>query len=719
MHQPPLPLTRDLVLIGGGHTHALLLRKWGMSPLPGARLTVINPGPTAPYSGMLPGFVAGHYDRADLDIDLIRLSRFAGARIVLGAATGIDLERREILVPDRPPIGFDVASIDIGITSEMPTLPGFTKHAVPAKPLGSFAARWDSFLNNTGPAKIAVIGGGVAGVELILAMAHALRSRSRLDAAYLIDSAEILTTIGPKAQAKMRAKLDHCGVQVLENTNVEAITSTSILLADGRSLNCNFITGTAGARPYEWLANSGLETRNGFVVTDVTLRTSDPAIFATGDCGHFAPDPRPKAGVFAVRQAPVLFQNLRATLSGRNLRSYKPQKDYLKLISMGQKQALGERFGATFSGPLIWKWKDHIDQTFMSQFREYPEMERPGLPALHTEGLGDALGDKPACGGCGSKIGRSTLQNVLKTLPRPDRPDIVSLPGDDAASLVMGDTRQVISADHLRALTPDPVVVTKIAALHALGDIWAMGGVPQSALASIILPRLSTELQERTLSEVMTVAHEVFANAGAAIIGGHSSVGDEMTLGFTVTGLCSRAPISLSGARPDDQLILTKPIGSGTVMAAEMTGLARGEWVASALDAMTQSQGSAARILADAHAMTDVTGFGLAGHLIGMCEASGVAARINVERVPFLPGAQELAQDGIRSTLYPENRLIVPGLPQNGDIDLLFDPQTAGGLLAAVSPKQAPEIVESLKKAGYSAACIGEFFSGAPDLHLS
>ena len=138
-----LPLTRDLVLVGGGHAHALVLRMWAMDPLPGVRLTLIDPQPAAAYSGMLPGFVAGHYSRDDLDIDLVKLARFAGARLILGRATRIDPVAKTVHVQGRPPIAFDVASVDIGITSTMPQLPGFADHGVPAKPLGVFAARWE------------------------------------------------------------------------------------------------------------------------------------------------------------------------------------------------------------------------------------------------------------------------------------------------------------------------------------------------------------------------------------------------------------------------------------------------------------------------------------------------------------------------------------------------------------------------------------------------
>ncbi|WP_186201976.1 FAD-dependent oxidoreductase, partial [Jannaschia seosinensis] len=173
-----IPITRDAVLVGGGHTHALVLRRWGMDPLPGVRLTLINPGPTAAYSGMLPGHVAGHYTRDDLDIDLVRLARFAGARLIDGAVTGIDAAARVLRVGARE-VPYDVAALDVGVTSQMPSMPGFAEHGVPAKPLGAFAARWDAFLSQGASGAVAVIGGGIAGVELSLAAAHALRARGR------------------------------------------------------------------------------------------------------------------------------------------------------------------------------------------------------------------------------------------------------------------------------------------------------------------------------------------------------------------------------------------------------------------------------------------------------------------------------------------------------------------------------------------------------------
>jgi selenide,water dikinase len=204
--------------------------------------------------------------------------------------------------------------------------------------------------------------------------------------------------------------------------------------------------------------------------------------------------------------------------------------------------------------------------------------------------------------------------------------------------------------------------------------------------------------------------------AGAHILGGHSSLGSELTVGFTVTGICEDDPVTLGGARPGAVLILTKPIGSGTIMAAEMARAAPGRAVAEAWDAMRQDQGRASAILKGAQAMTDVTGFGLAGHLSGICEASGCGAELRVADVPLMPGALDLAEAGTRSTLFADNLsgagavITGAGGPRT---DLMFDPQTAGGLLAAVAEQDAERLLAELRAAGYAAAVVGRMVKGA------
>jgi selenide,water dikinase len=685
-----IPYTRDLVLVGGGHTHALVLRSWGMNPLPGVRLTVINPGPTAPYSGMLPGFVAGHYSRDELDIDLVQLARFAGARLIAGKATAIDPVGKSITVLGRPDIAYDVAAIDVGITSEMPRLMGFADFGIPAKPLGAFASRWDAYRITATAPKVAVIGGGVAGAELAMAMAYALRDKA--PQVSLIDRGEVLDGFDPPARNRLLTALEELGVTLVEHADVADVRADAVHLTDGTLIASDFTTGAAGARPHDWIADIGLDLHQGSLVVGVTLQTSDPDIFAVGDCAHLSHDPRPKAGVFAVREAPYLFDNLRARLSGGKMRNYHPQNDYLKLISLGGKSALAEKLGTARRGALLWKWKNHIDRKFMDQFDTLPVMQQP-LPLRMATGVIETIGNAPMCGGCGAKVGRAALQGALATLPITTRNDIISLPGDDAALLKTGGETQVFTTDHLSAVTIDPVLMAQITTTHALGDVWAMGADPQAAVLSLTLPRMSAQLQQRTVTEItQTVARNL---GGAALVGGHTTMGDGLTIGLSITGLCKRTSITLAGANVGDVLVLTKPIGSGTILAAEMRMLARGGDVLACYEVMIQPQDAAARLLKEAHAMTDVTGFGLAGHLAGICEASGVGAHVRLSDVPLMDGALDLADAGIRSTLYPDNRND-PRVtaPDTANGALMFDPQTGGGLLAAVPKAKATALAE-------------------------
>ncbi len=720
--QMPTPITRDIVLVGGGHTHALLLRMWGMDPLPGVRLTLINPGPTAAYSGMLPGHIAGHYDRAALEMDLVRLARFAGARLILSRATGIDRDKRRVMVEGQAAVAYDLLSIDIGVTSDMPALPGFAEHAVPAKPLDAFADRWQAFAERVAagaePAQVAIIGGGLAGVELALAARHRLGPKAEVA---LIEATRPLAAVGQGARAALLAHLEKAGIALHAGNPAVSVAADHVRLQDGSRIAARLTIGAAGAVAQGWLAGTGLALEGGFLRVLPSLQCeSDPAIFAVGDIAHLTHDPRPKAGVFAVREAPVLLQNLRALATGRRqLRPFHPQRDYLKLISTGHKAAVADKWGLRLDGAALWRWKDRIDQRFMDKFRTLPAMAMTAPPAPPPS---DGLPDRPLCGGCGAKTGRPALERALARLAPPARTDVIKGAGDDAAVLAHGAGFQVITTDHLRAFTLDPFLMARISAIHALGDVWSMGAKPQIALAQVILPLMAEDQQAETLREIMEAAQSVFGPEGADIVGGHTSLGAEMTIGFTVTGLCDQPPVTHAGARAGDALILTKPIGTGVILAAEMAGLAPGRVVAGALAAMNRPQGAAARLITPhAHAMTDVTGFGLAGHLLSILDASGLAATLDLAAIPLLPGAQALAEAGHGSSLLPANRQAAArmGMTESPTTDLLFDPQTAGGLLAAVAADQAPAVLAALQAEGEAAAIIGHLAEGNPFITVS
>ncbi|WP_367278666.1 selenide, water dikinase SelD [uncultured Sulfitobacter sp.] len=706
-----VPLTRDLVMVGGGHAHALVLRAWGMKPLPGARLTVINPGPTAPYTGMLPGYVAGHYGRDDLEIDLVRLCRHAGAALILGEVDAIDREARSVHVAGRGDVGYDVASIDIGITAAM-DLPGFAAHGIGAKPLAAYAARWSAFLDQVAAGEVApevaVIGGGVAGCELAMAMAHAMAMTGVVPQVTVIEAGPGISGMGDGARRRVDAAMAGLGVTVRCGVTVAEVAPGAVRLERGGEVPAQLCVGAAGAFPHGWLAQTDLPLVAGFIDVRPDLRVrGDDALFAVGDCAHMSHAPRPKAGVFAVRAAPVLKHNLRVALAGGAMRHFKPQKHYLKLVSLGGKRALAEKFGVAVEGAALWQWKDRIDRAFMDRLSDLPVMQVPQPKGQVAKGYD--VEAKPMCAGCGAKVGSGVLRDALGGLG-PATGDVLTTAGDDAAVLRQtGGGFQVISTDHLRGFVADPVVMTRIAAVHALGDVWAMGAQPQVALASVVLPQMSPALQARQMAEITQAATEVLGDAGAQLVGGHTTMGAEMTIGFTVTGTRDTAPITVAGAQAGDVLVLTRPIGSGVILAGEMQGKAAGRDVTGLLAQMAAPQGETAGALAKARAMTDVTGFGLAGHVAAIARASAMEAVLWQDQIPVYAGARALSAAGVASSLMRANRADAP--VAGVEDPLLHDPQTAGGLLAAMSAQDA---AAALAEIGPAARIIGTLRAGMP-----
>ena len=410
-------------------------------------------------------------------------------------------------------------------------------------------------------------------------------------------------------------------------------------------------------------------------------------------------------------------------LLGQDLRPFVPQKKFLGLISTGDRYAVASRGDWSVRGRLVWLWKDWIDRRFMRKYGELPDMDE-GAHADLPRGLADedAIKEISAiamrCGGCGAKVGATVLGRALAGLRPVARADVLiglHEPDDAAVVEVPPGKAMVHTVDSFRAMIDDPYVFGKIAANHSLGDIYAMGAEPQTALAIATVPFGIADKVEDTLTQMMAGAMEVLGDAGAALVGGHTSEGAELTLGFAVNGLIDRARVMRKGGMaPGDRLVLTKPLGTGTLFAADMRHKAKGRWIAAAIESMTQSnrKGADCLMVHRAHACTDVTGFGLLGHLVEMVRASDVDVELDLGAIPFLDGAEETARAGILSSLQPENvrlRRAIGNLDEVGDdprYPLIFDPQTAGGLLASVPEAEAERCVEALRAMGYDRAAI-------------
>ena len=345
----------------------------------------------------------------------------------------------------------------------------------------------------------------------------------------------------------------------------------------------------------------------------------------------------------------------------------------------------------------------------MDKFTEFPPMDTPDIRGS-AEGVATIVNAAPLCGGCGAKVSGGVLQETLRALPATARDDVTLGAGDDAAVLKLGGVQQVISTDHLRAFTNDPALLTEVAALHALGDIWAMGAQPQALLMNVTLPRMSEALQRRTMDMVLRSAEQIAGEVGAALVGGHSTMGAEMSIGFTATGLCDGgAPITKAGAQPGDALILTRPLGAGVLLAGEMQMKANGRHIAALHAQMRRNPARVATALLQAHAMTDVTGFGLAGHLADICATSGRGATLWLDQLPVYDGALELVEAGLHASLTLSNRAMVDVQGGEGARGaLLFDPQTAGGFLAALAEEDVKKTLQDIEKAGCHAVQIGQ-----------
>jgi selenide,water dikinase len=334
-------------------------------------------------------------------------------------------------------------------------------------------------------------------------------------------------------------------------------------------------------------------------------------------------------------------------------------------------------------------------------------------------------GDDPMrCGGCGAKVGADVLAGALANLPRSPGPNVlIGLDApDDAAVMVPPPGMAVVqSVDHFRAFIDDPFVFGEIAAAHALSDLHAMGARPWTALAVAAVPYASSDKMRTELADMLQGASRVLAADGCTLVGGHSAEASEPALGFAVTGLADPTKLlRKAGLREGDALVLTKPLGTGIVLAAHMRGLARAEWLQAAIASMRTSNATASVILQEfgATACTDVTGFGLAGHLLEMLNASGVAAALWRDRIPALPGALELAMHGVQSTLAPENRRLLPAIGTDARAALAIDPQTSGGLLAGITWERAEECVAALRARDIEATIVGVVERGKAALRM-
>lgn len=372
------PIFKDLLLVGGGHSHALVLRKWAINPLPGVCITLISPQMMTPYSGMFPGLIAGHYSFAQTHIDLLKLSRWANIRFIQDSAIAIDVENKRLTLKNHPAITFDVVSIDIG-SSPNQQIEGCTQFTTPIKPISKFYQHWKFIQRRVQQNKIkslAVVGGGASSVEVMLAIAFKLKQFNPTIKYHLITAAdELLPSYQPAVIKQVKQQLKKYNTAIHCSTRVSKLSQGTIHCQVGDTIQADEIIWCTQASGSPWLQQSQLACDDaGFIKVRQTLQAlNNDDVFATGDIANMLASPRPKAGVYAVRQAAILLHNLRAVLQQQPLLEYKPQDNFLSLLTLGENKATGSKSGISFSGQWVWHWKDLIDRKFMYQFHQLPK----------------------------------------------------------------------------------------------------------------------------------------------------------------------------------------------------------------------------------------------------------------------------------------------------------------------------------------------------------
>ena len=712
------PIEKHVVLAGAGNAHLVALRQLAMRPEPRISVSLVNSSAVSPYSAMVSGLIGGDYSRDEIRIDLSRLCRAAGARLVVGDLAGIDPVAKTITVLGRPAIRYDTLSLSLGSNPWMPA----GESAGSIRPLGNLVHRVDQLAvelaANPRPYRLAVVGGGASGCELAMAI-HKKLGRYAGFQLVLIHAGERLVPAFPSRAGKiLKQTMEARGIEVRLDRRVIGRDSGNLILGNGERIVCSEVLWATNAVAAMAVSGCGLETDpGGFLAVDAHLRSvSHPDVFGTGDGVAVRPYPGlAKNGVHAVRQGKILWTNILASLMDAPMVPWSPQKATLSLLNTADGEALATWGPFAIKGTIWRRWKDRIDRRWVAMFTDLQLMGRT------TEGVESPL---MRCGGCGSKVSSDVLGSVLKELDTGADARLVvgASDGEDASVHLMdpalygepGAVVEVQTVDHFKSFIDDPYLFGRVAALHSVSDIFAMNARPFCALAVATVPYARGLIQQDLLREMLGGACRELKALGVVLSGGHTTEGSELALGLAVTGHGEKHRLFRKGAlRAGDLLILTKALGTGAILAAWMRGKCRSEWLGGAVASMLVANDKAAKIFArhDVAACTDVTGFGLVGHLLEMLDASAMGCRLRAASVPVLEGFQQVAKAGILSTLHPDNERQASRIESTiGAVpDWLFDPQTSGGMLAGIPADKAEEILKDLANEGLAeAAIIGE-----------
>jgi len=707
-----IPITNDLVLIGGGHSHLSVLMKLSKKPLNGNRITLITNEIDTPYSGMIPGYIEGIYSWRDSHIDLYRLCLKLNVRFIHAEVERVSAYEKEIYFKDRPKIKFDVLSINTGIQSNNREIKGAAKYCLPVKPISKLT---NNFLNKiTNFKSIAFIGGGAGSVELALAIKKRfLNINQDIKITIITGKRGLLSTFPQKTKLTSLKTLEKFKIDIIEYKRVLEVKPKQIILSDKSLLKIDKAILSTNSMTPKWLAKSDiLLTKDNYILVNKSFQTNYKYVFASGDVIDFNNQNLKKAGVFAVRSGKPLAINIRKFILGKKLVEYKFNKNYLALIGTSKRSAIATKYNLTFNSRFFFYLKKYIDQNFIKKFSDFRIRKKFTLDALKTDVLNIFVKHKEKitdendimqCKGCAAKVPLNALKQAL---PK----DIVST-SEDAVS-VPGHPELYQTVDMISSIITDPFLLGKIAANHSISDMVSVNSKITSAMMILQLPLSKTEINSRDLEQVLLGANEIFKTIDCPLIGGHTMIGKDKDpiIGFSILGQKQKKIKIVKNRRKiktKDLLILTEKIGSGLIFAGINNYLIDSYFQIDVIKQMIKGNLNFGKISNQLNilSMTDITGFGLANHLLNLIKRDNSKTGLTIypNKIPLFQGVNECLNKDIKSSLFKSNydiaqKDIIYKRDKSKLDNILYDPQTVGGIAFIIPQEEKYKHFKVLKE---------------------
>ncbi len=684
---------------------------------PAGMITLVNKESTTIYSGMFPGVLAGKYKIDKILIDLRTIASKAGVSFVMAEIEGIDLKKKKLLLVGRPEIEYSLLSLNIGTKTNLNSRSLIRRDkdlVVPIKPFSEsykFIVAQDIHKDDSLAKPFVIIGGGFAGIEIAFSLRKRWPKRSIL------------------LKVKSGRKINKNLLRYLKDLNIE-ITQKNPSISYPR-LICT------GNKSYDWIKDSGLPIdKNGRVLTKKTLQVLNyPELFAVGDCGVIKHHFRPSSGVWAVRSAKPLAKNLELISKGLKLEEWKPQRKAIQLLDINFANKESKAFiswGGVVMGPynFLSRLKELIDKKFISKFYLIKKIDSEMFSG--TEMI--------KCRGCAAKLAFIPLKSALNKL------DLIETSTDDSINIgILKSSKTLIqSVDGFPSLVSDPWLNGRLLAFHSCSDIWACGGSVISAQSVVKLPSLQNHLQQELLFQLLEGINSALTIQGAKLIGGHTlesrKISEEpfsldIESSLMVNGIIDEKKYfwSKGGMEKGDQILISRPLGTGIIFAAFMNGQIKPHLLDLVLKEMNRSQHYIVNYINQLtninlhskiiNACTDITGFGLLGHLSEMLESTNndklkknlepLKIILELDNIPVYDGVKELIDQGFESSLAPSNEIFLKNIDgdknlrfdlvsnnffsnesfYNKMLKILIDPQTCGPLVVSCSPIHAQKLI--------------------------